>query len=218
MIIAIDGPAGAGKSTVARRVAEELGFRFLDTGATYRATALAALRRGIAWENPEAMAAMAKELRLELDGSRVLLDGEDISDAIRTQEVTDLTRFAADNAAVREVLVEVQRRMAGTNDVVTEGRDQGTVVFPDARYKFFLTASPEERARRRVAQMREQGRPADYREILRSQEARDRRDACREVGPLRKPEDAIEIVTDGLTEEEVVGRIIREVRKNERFL
>lgn len=212
MIITIDGPAGAGKSTVARRVAEELGFRFLDTGATYRATAWAALQRGIDWERPEAIAQLAGQIRLEVDGTRILLDGEDVSEAIRTREITDLTHYAADNGGVREVLVEVQRRMAGSDDIVAEGRDQGTVVFPHAERKFFLTASAEERARRRVEQMRSQGLPTDFDAILQSQKARDRRDRTRDVGPLVKPEDAVEIVTDGMTEDEVVARIVREVR------
>jgi len=212
VIVTIDGPAGAGKSTVARKVAAELDFRFLDTGATYRATALAALRKGVDWNRPEEIARVAEEVELWTDGSRIILNGEDVSEAIRTREVTDLTHFAADNANVRQTLVQVQRQMAGSDDVVTEGRDQGTVVFPDAEFKFFVTATAEERARRRVAQLAEKGKLCDFEEILRSQQTRDRRDRSRDVGPLIEPEDAVEIQTDGMTVEEVVSRIVDEVR------
>ena len=212
MIVTIDGPAGAGKSTVARRVAAELGFRFLDTGATYRATALAALREGVDWKRPEEIVRLAGEIELAADGSRIFLNGEDVSEAIRSQEVTDLTHFAADNGEVRRILVEVQRKMAGADDVVTEGRDQGTVVFPDAEFKFFLTATAEERARRRVAQMDGKGEACDFEVILQSQRTRDQRDRSRDVGPLVQPDDAVEIQTDGMTLEEVVSRIVDEVR------
>jgi len=189
-----------------------LGFRFLDTGATYRATALAALREGVDWNRPAEIARLAENIVLAVEGPRVFLNGEDVSEEIRTQEVTDLTHFAADNADVRRTLVQVQRRMAGSDDVVTEGRDQGTVVFPDAEFKFFVTATPEERARRRVAQLKEKGKTHDFEEILQSQRTRDHRDRSREVGPLVQPVDAVEIQTDGMTVDEVVSRIVEEVR------
>src|SRR5512140_2959748 len=132
MIITIDGPAGAGKSTVAHALAERLGFRFLDTGAMYRAVALAALRQGLDWDAPEDLARLARKLDIRTLGERILLDGEDVSEAVRTSEVTAVTRYAAGNPRVREFLVELQRTLAGEDNVVTEGRDQGTVAFPDA--------------------------------------------------------------------------------------
>ena len=150
MIITIDGPAGAGKSTVARALARRLGFRFLDTGAMYRAVALAGMRRGLDWDVPDDLARLARKLDLKVVGERIfLLDGEDVTEAVRTSEVTAVTRYAADNPEVRAHLVELQRALAGNDNIVTEGRDQGTVAFPDAECKVFLTASPEERARRR---------------------------------------------------------------------
>ena len=154
MIITIDGPAGAGKSTVAKALARRLGFRYLDTGAMYRAVALAGWRRGVDWQQPEQLADLARQLRLEARGDRILLDGEDVTDAVRTSEITAVTRFAADNPQIRGQLVELQRRVAEQDNVITEGRDQGTVVFPLADFKFFLTASPQQR-------------PADGRETLR---------------------------------------------------
>ena len=149
MIITIDGPAGAGKSTVARALARRLGFRFLDTGAMYRAVALAALRRGLDWDAPDDLARLARKLDIRMVSERILLDGEDVTEAVRTSDVTAVTRYAADNPQVREFLVELQRKLAGTDNVVTEGRDQGTVAFPHAECKIFLTASREERWCRR---------------------------------------------------------------------
>ncbi len=213
MIVTIDGPAGAGKSSVARQLAERLGFRFLDTGAMYRAVALAALRQGLEGHDEAAIAQLARSLEITLDGTRVLLDGQEVSREIRTQAVTALTHWAANNAGVRRHLVELQRRAAGHDDVVTEGRDQGTVVFPDAEVKVFLTASPAERARRRLAELIGRGEPATYDEVFEQQRLRDDRDASRSVGPLRPAADAVEIVTDGLEPAEVVERIENLVRQ-----
>ncbi|GAG18453.1 unnamed protein product, partial [marine sediment metagenome] len=153
MIITIDGPAGAGKSTVARALARRLGFRFLDTGAMYRAAALAGMRESVDWQQPEQMAALVVKVKIELCDDRVLLDGKDVSETIRTQEVTDVTRYAADNPQVRGHMVRLQRAMAQGHDAVAEGRDQGTVVFPNAACKFFLTASPRQRAQRRLGDL-----------------------------------------------------------------
>jgi len=208
MIVTIDGPAGAGKSSVARALARRLGFRFLDTGAMYRAVALAGLRRGVDWEQPDWLARVAREVELQVRAERILLDGEDVTEAVRTSEVTAVTRYAADNAQVREHLVSLQRRFALGADVVTEGRDQGTVVFPDAECKIFLTASPEERARRRLKDLELQGESAAFEEVLAAQQRRDREDAGRPVGALVKAADAVEVGTDGMSFDEVVGRLV----------
>ncbi len=207
MIITIDGPAGAGKSSVARALARRLGFRFLDTGAMYRAVALAGLRRGLDWDVPDDLARLAANLDIRVDGQRMLLDGEDVTDAVRTSGVTAVTRYAADNPRVREHLVKLQRTLAGRDNVVTEGRDQGTVAFPDADCKIFLTASPRERARRRLHDLQAQGEPVTLEQVLTSQEQRDREDASRAVGPLAPASDAVTLSTDGMTLEEVVDRL-----------
>lgn len=212
MIVAIDGPAGAGKSSAARALARRLGFRFLDTGAMYRAVALAGLRSGHDWTKPEALAELARRLRIEVDERRVLVDGEDVTDAIRTSEVTSFTHYAANNAAVREHLVALQRQVAGSDNVVAEGRDQGTVAFPDAECKIFLTATPAERARRRLLDLERRGETASFEDVLAQQTLRDERDAAREVGPLKAAPDAIQVFTDGLSPEEVVDRLEELVR------
>jgi len=207
MIVTIDGPAGAGKSTAARRLARRLDFRFLDTGAMYRAVAWAALERSLPWDQPNALVALARHVKIELDGKRVLVDGRDVSEAIRTTEVTAVTHYAANNPGVREHLVELQRRAAGSENIVTEGRDQGTVVFPNAECKVFLTASPEERARRRVVDLATRGEELSFEDVLELQSERDRNDQSRSVGPLVAAADAIELCTDGLTADEVVDRL-----------
>jgi len=215
MIITIDGPAGAGKSTIARALAQRLGFDFLDTGAMYRAVTLAGMWRKLDWDRPDELAELARGVEIELVDDRVFLDGEDVSEAIRSREVTRLSRHAADNPAVRGRLVELQRAVAGGKDMVTEGRDQGTVVFPDARCKVFLTASPEERAARRVRDLEARGESATLAEVLGEQERRDRRDSSRSVGPLLKASDAVELNTDGMTPEQVVDRLVELVRQRQ---
>ena len=206
MIITIDGPAGAGKSSVARALARRLGFRFLDTGAMYRAVTLGALRRGLDWDRPEQLARLARQLKIELIEDRVLLDSEDVTEAIRSSEVTSVSRFAADNPRVREHLVRLQRWIAGDGNVVTEGRDQGTVAFADAQCKIFLSASPRRRATRRLRDLEAQGESTTLEQVLAEQEARDRRDEKRAVGALVKAADAVEVCTDGMTLEQVVDR------------
>jgi cytidylate kinase len=217
MIVTIDGPAGAGKSTVARGLAQRLGFRYLDTGAMYRAVALAGLRRGVDWDRPELLAQLARQTKIELVGDRILLNGEDVTEAVRTSEVTAVTRHAADNLEVREQLVRLQRTMAAGQDVVTEGRDQGSVAFPDAQCKIFLTASAEERARRRLRDLEAQGEPKPVVQVLDDLIQRDREDASRPVGAMILPPDAVEVCTDGLSVEQVVHRlevVVRARRRN----
>jgi cytidylate kinase len=207
MIVAIDGPAGAGKSSIARRLAERLGFQFLDTGAMYRAVALAALRHGLGPDDSEKIATLAETLAIDMRHERTFLNGEDVSVQIRTSDVSAAVYLAADNVAVRRRLVELQRQIAGSRDTVTEGRDQGTVAFPHAECKIFLTASPEERARRRHEELKARGDRATYDDVLAEQAARDRRDASRPVGAMLKAPEAVEVVTDGMTPEEVVERL-----------
>jgi cytidylate kinase len=213
MIITLDGPAGAGKSSVARDLARRLGYRFLDTGAMYRAVALAAQRRGLTWDDSQALAELATEISIELQGERVLLDGEDVTDDIRATQVTSVVHHVADNPAVRAELVELQRRVAEGKNIVCEGRDQGTVAFPDAECKIFLTATPEERARRRLSQLKAQGEEVGLDELLKQQNDRDLRDRSRPVGRLSKAADAVELVSDGMTREQVIDRLEQLVRK-----
>jgi len=213
MIVTIDGPAGAGKSTAARKLAERLEFEFLDTGAMYRAVAYAATQRDHPWEDIDGLATLAAALEIELKPGQVLLDGDDVSAAIRTREVTAVTYHAADNAAVRAILVDKQRAAAADKNIVTEGRDQGTVVFPNAECKIFLTATSEERARRRVADLARAGIEASYEDVLAEQTLRDQRDEQRACGPLVQADDAVVIVTDNTEESEVVDHLEMIVRQ-----
>ena len=198
MVIAIDGPAGAGKSTVARAVARRLGYTYLDTGAMYRSVALASLERGV--EPSE----VAPTLRIEPTADRVLLDGRDVTTAIRTPEVSEAASKAAAEPAVRAAMVGEQRRLLGDGNWVAEGRDIGTVVAPDAKLKVFLTADPAERARRRAAEI-----GADVQTVLAEQTIRDERDTTRVDSPLLAADDAVTVDTTGLTIDEVVDRIVK---------
>lgn len=212
MIVTMDGPAGAGKSTVARRLAQRLGFEFLDTGAMYRAVAWAAAERGLPWDQPQRLVELAQALTIETRGERIAVDGRDVSSLIRTPAITVVTRHAANNPGVRARLVELQQQIGAGRSIVTEGRDQGTVVFPDAACKIFLTASPEERARRRWEDLSRRGEQTTLEEVLNQQNARDESDRAREVGPLVPAADAIHVSTDGLSIDEVVDRLEQIVR------
>ena len=213
MIVTIDGPAGAGKSTVARGLAAQLGYVFLDTGAMYRAVTHAALRAKIVMEDAAARLALARGTTIELKGAAVSVNGEDVSEPIRTAEVTANIHYMADDPAVRELLVVRQREWAVGRNVVTEGRDQGTVAFPDAECKIFLTASPQERACRRQAERTAMGEAVSVDDIRAAQAMRDQRDKNRLVGALKKADDAIEVVTDGMTIEDVIASLEALVQK-----
>jgi CMP/dCMP kinase len=215
MIVTIDGPAGAGKSSAARGLARRLGFRFLDTGAMYRAVTLAARERELDLADGELVGRLVAEIRVELAGDRVLLDHRDVTDAIRKFDIAVATHYAADNPAVRARLVDWQRTAAAGSDVVTEGRDQGTVVFPHAECKIFLTAAEEERAGRRHGDLLARGENIPFEEVLANQRMRDHRDATRAVGALRKADDAIEVSTDGLSADEVIARLEQIVRSKQ---
>lgn len=208
MIVTMDGPAGAGKSHLAKLLASRIGFDFLDTGAMYRCVTLACLERGISIDDPSAVTQCALSLDIHFSDASVLLDGVDVSHRIRTPEVTSAIRPIADNPVIRARLVELQRVWAAERNVVTEGRDQGTVAFPNAPCKIYLTASPQERARRRVKQLELQGIEADYDSVLRQQNQRDLEDTSRAHGPLRAASDAIYVFSDGLTEDETLDRLV----------
>ena len=210
-VVTIDGPAGAGKSTVARRLADRLSWRLLDTGAMYRAMTVAALRAGTNLESDAALGALAARVEIRLPPGHVLLDGEDVSAQIRSVEVTRASRYVADSPSVRRRLVDWQRAFADEHDVVAEGRDQGTVVFPDAFRKYFLTASLEERARRRHAEFAARGEPITVEAVLRDLQERDARDAARAIAPMKPAPGARVIDTTGLSLDEVVAGIEREI-------
>jgi len=218
-IVAIDGPAGAGKSTIARLLAQRLGYTYIDTGAMYRSVALLARRGGVSYDDPAGLAHLTAELEFHFvpDGDRPRLEvnGEDVSTLIRTPEMSHGSSQVSRWPGVREALVRQQRRLAAEGGVVMEGRDIGTVVFPHANAKIFLTATPEERARRRTAELAGRGETADLQVVLRDVVERDRCDCEREHSPLRQAEDAVEFITDGLTIPEVVERLETLVRSRE---
>ena len=212
-VVTIDGPAGAGKSTVARLLATRLGWRFLDTGAMYRAVTLVALRSGTDLTSDVQLGALVAPLEITLRGETVLVNGEDVTHAIRRVEVTRESRYSADSPAVRQRLLQWQRAFALEQDVVTEGRDQGTLVFPDAFRKYYLTASEEERARRRVADYQKKGETISYESVLQDQKQRDARDATRLIAPMRPADDAVVIDSTGMSIKAVVDRMTVEIEE-----
>lgn len=215
MIVTIDGPAGAGKSTAAKALARRLGFEFLDTGAMYRAVAYALLRDGIEPVAGPRLVEWLESLRLEAPPGVVKLDGADIAGRIRTPEVTAAASRVAVLPSVRSFLVRIQRESAAGRSIVCEGRDQGTVVFPDAGCKFFLVADPRERARRRHQELLARGGDVPLEKVLADQQERDRRDAGRDLAPMVPATDAIVLDTSHLTLDEVVARMETEVRRCE---
>jgi len=217
MVITIDGPAGTGKSSVALAVAERLGFDFLDTGAMYRAIGLAALRREAKLDDPRELTFIARHAKITFDFAKhppgVFLNGEPVGHLLRGGEATRAASYVAVVPAIREQLVAQQQQIGRERgNLVTEGRDQGTVVFPQAELKFYLDASPAERARRRVAQLRHRGEIVDYQEILNGIVARDHRDASRSVGPLAVPKDAEVVDTTTISQDQVIDHIVARVK------
>ncbi len=220
-IVAIDGPAGAGKSTVAKRVAEELGFVLVDTGAMYRSVALEAQRRGIDWSDADAVGALALALatsgalgfeRDSQHGVRVLLNGENVTAAIRAPDVALGASTVSAHPAVRDALLDMQRQAGRHGAVVLEGRDIGTVVFPDAEHKFFLTARPEIRARRRFDELVARGAAVDFDQMLADVLRRDEQDTNRAVAPLRQATDALLVDSSDIGVDETVARIVARIR------
>ena len=211
MIITIDGPAGAGKSSAAKELARRLGFEFLDTGAMYRAVTLAALRAGVSLSDQAAMEKVMTDFRLEMLPGRVILNDEDLTREIRAVPVTAASGAVADSPIVRRRLGEMQRQIAAGRNIVCEGRDQGTIIFPDAECKFFLVADPLERARRRQRDMAGRGEVVPWNEVLEAQELRDSRDRQRDLAPMIPAPDAILLDSSQLTLEQVVERMEQEV-------
>ena len=216
MIVAIDGPSGAGKSTLAKRVARELGFTYLDTGAMYRALALKILRQGLNLEDSAKLAELVDSTEIDLVESggtlKVVLDGTNVSDLIRTPEVSQMASKGSAFPVVRKRMLNLQRRLGKKGNVVAEGRDIGTVIFPHADVKIYLDASVEERARRRYEELRKAGRAISYDDTVREMEERDKRDTERELAPLRKAEDAVVIDSSALDAEEVAETVLRVIQ------
>ncbi len=214
--VAIDGPAGAGKSTAAKLLAKRLGYRYIDTGAMYRALSLLALEHGVDWNDEESLAALLDKHKIEQNGETTLIDGRDVSTQIRTNEVSRAVSVVCRHRKVREKLVALQRQMAEGGGVVMDGRDIGTVVMPDAELKIFLTASLEVRAKRRMKDLERMGKPLPYEEVLANIKYRDKLDSTREIAPLRKAPDAVVIDNSDLPIEEELDILEDLVRQKER--
>ena len=215
-IVAIDGPAGAGKSTIAKRLAARIGADYIDTGAMYRAVALKLLRTGTDYRDPDALQAMLDAMDVDFSEGHTILDGEDVSGLIRTPEISALASPSSGVPAIRYKLTALQQAMGKRKSIVMDGRDIGTVVFPDADFKFFLTASADERARRRTEEMRAKGEPADFETIRADIIRRDYQDSHREFRPLRKADGAVEIDSTDMSIESVVDTMMAFIEARDR--
>ena len=222
MIITIDGPAGSGKSTIAKMIAKELGFTYIDTGAMYRAVALKIKRSGVDPDDPLSVVKVLQSTQIDLipseNGVKVFLDGEDVSGLIRTEEIGKLASKIARHPQVRKILVRMQRKLGEkAKNAVLEGRDTGTVIFPDADIKFFFTASPEVRAERRFKELKEKGINVSYSDILKEIKERDRLDETREDSPLKPAEDAVVIDTTGKSLHQVFREVLQIIKERSRL-
>ena len=215
-IVAIDGPAGAGKSTIAKRLAQRIGADYIDTGAMYRAVALKLLRTGTDYNDPEALQTMLDAMDVDFSQGKTILDGEDVSGLIRTPEISALASPSSGVPAVRYKLTALQQAMGKRKSIVMDGRDIGTVVFPDADFKFFLTASADERARRRTEEMRAKGQEADFETIRADIIQRDYQDSHRAFRPLQKAEDAVEIDSTDMSIDSVVDTMMAFIEARDR--
>ncbi|QDT89127.1 (d)CMP kinase [Gimesia algae] len=213
MIVTIDGPAGSGKSTAAKGLADRLGFEFLDTGAMYRCVAWAVIEKQVDPTDETAVVRVSQQIQITFSDAHVLVNDKEVTGLIRTPEVTEVASVVAQYPGVREELVRLQRDAASGIDIVSEGRDQGTVVFPDAFCKFFLVADPQERARRRHEELQAEGKDVTVDEILEQIYQRDQRDEQRDVAPLKAADDALEINTSILTIDEVLDQLEQTVRE-----
>ena len=211
--IAVDGPAGAGKSTIAKAVAKELNIDYIDTGAMYRAIAVKLIRTGTDYNDAEALAKMLETTDVDFSDGKTFLDGEDISGIIRTPEVSALASPSSAIPAIRYKLTDLQQAMGERKSVIMDGRDIGTVVFPDAEYKFFLVADPDVRAQRRTLELREKGEDADFETVKADMMQRDKQDSTRSFRPLKKADDAIEVDTTNMSIEEVTKTILDALKR-----
>ena len=214
LTIAIDGPSGAGKSTIAKAVAERLCIDYIDTGAMYRAIGYKMKKNGISADESVKLAAMLENTDIDFVAGDIILDGNIVNDKIRTPDISKRASVCSALPSVREKLVAIQRNMGRKKSVIMDGRDIGSNVFPDAEFKFFLTASAEERAERRHRELVEKGQSVSFDEVLEDIKQRDDRDMTRRLNPLRKAEDALEIDTTGLSIEDVTDKIIKEIENN----
>ena len=211
--IAVDGPSGAGKSTIAKAIAKKLCIYYIDTGAMYRAVGYKMLQKGIAMDDIPAITEMLKETEIDFSSGNIYLDGENINDRIRTEEISKQASDCSALGIVRAKLTEQQQKMGEKKSVIMDGRDIGTVVFPDAEYKFYITATAEERANRRFKELIAKGEEVTYEKVLADIKQRDHNDSTREINPLRKADDALELDTTEMKIEEVIDFISKEMNK-----